>query len=817
MGSAPGDGGAGKDGVTDVVRDVARDAARDGDGAAGDAQSDAADRPLAGDGSDGDRAGMADGRADESERDAAGDSAATETGGAPGDGGAGKDGVADAVQDVARDAAPDGEGSAGDAQSDAADRPLASDGSDGDRAGTADARTGESDRDAADGSAATACAVPSAQDFWDVKGTFPSTVGAAWSVGPREVWVTTQPGRDTFGAPVASGVWRWNGTYWYPVLSGDETVSFDRLWASGAGDVWITGDRLRHWDGTAFADVAVPGLPAGARPGLIHGQAADDVWLTALTGAGTSVLHWDGSSWIDRTPPADAPGAPFGAVVLWVAGHDDVWLAGPSLARPDGGAVTTEALEHWNGTMWTSVLPPMGFLPSSMWGSSGSDIWAGGGATFHYDGTRWARQADAAQALFWGSCPTDVWGSTAYGSLSHFDGTAWTARPSIPFNAVNGLTTALTGTGPDDFWLSAAQGIARQAPPVCPTGFQDCDHNPTYNGCEADTLIDSVNCGTCGTYCVGGTSCVNGACVQAGATCPTGCQVTRFPVGGSNRPGLIGLAVGSDGNLWFAKQSTNTIGRMQLDGTVTEWTVPTANASPRNIIAGPDGNLWFVDAAGIGRITVQGSIVEFSTSANLGIGSLTVGPDGNVWFLATVAVQVPGLDQPVRVGKVGRISPAGAIVEFQMEVPPSDITSGPDGNLWVTSALGIARVTPAGAITQLRFSDASVFPLQSIVTGPDGNLWFAQSGRNEIGRLSVSGAFSEVPTTVAVGASLLTPGPGGTVWFSEASSGLGRITPDGVATDIRVGVPIITGLVQGPDGAMWFADDNGGSIGRLVP
>jgi streptogramin lyase len=355
---------------------------------------------------------------------------------------------------------------------------------------------------------------------------------------------------------------------------------------------------------------------------------------------------------------------------------------------------------------------------------------------------------------------------------------------------------------------------------LCLTGFQDCDNNLTYNGCEVDPRIDSQNCGACGTVCLGATSCVEGACVQAGTTCPTGCQVTRFPVGSSATGiGLSGLAVGADGNLWFAEQNTNKIGRMLPDGAVTEWTVPTVNAAPRGLIAGPDGNLWFMDAAGIGRITVQGSIVEFSTPPNLTVAWLAAGPDGNVWFTAQLSVQPPGNNPPVLDGEVGRISPAGVIVEFPMKALPIAVTSGPDGNLWVTNSLGIARVTPAGAITQLWFP-AQEAPL-TIITGPDGNLWFTRNSPNHIGRLSPSGAFSfsDVPTTYRVGASELAPGPGGTVWFAgRGSASLGRITPDGVATDIRVGVSNITGIVQGPDGAMWFADDIGPpTIGRLVP
>jgi hypothetical protein len=51
----------------------------------------------------------------------------------------------------------------------------------------------------------------------------------------------------------------------------------------------------------------------------------------------------------------------------------------------------------------------------------------------------------------------------------------------------------------------------------CNPGFSDCDRNPS-NGCEISTVSDVNNCGSCGTACTVGSSCVASACV-APASC----------------------------------------------------------------------------------------------------------------------------------------------------------------------------------------------------------------------------------------------------------------------------------------------------------
>ncbi len=72
----------------------------------------------------------------------------------------------------------------------------------------------------------------------------------------------------------------------------------------------------------------------------------------------------------------------------------------------------------------------------------------------------------------------------------------------------------------------------------------------------------------------------------------------------------------------------------------------------------------------------------------------------------------------------------GAITVFPVPTSsglPTEITAGPDGNLWFiefeSDALKIGRITPKGMITEFPLPPTLV-GLNKITTGPDGNLWF---------------------------------------------------------------------------------------------
>ena len=99
-------------------------------------------------------------------------------------------------------------------------------------------------------------------------------------------------------------------------------------------------------------------------------------------------------------------------------------------------------------------------------------------------------------------------------------------------------------------------------------------------------------------------------------------------------------------------------------------------------MTGPDGNLWFTlnaDPGGIGRITPEGDVMQFSDDLTMNSRPLGIaaGPDGALWFTESAAP-----------GRIGRISTDGDITEYSngllLITNPWFISAGPDGNMWFT-------------------------------------------------------------------------------------------------------------------------------------
>jgi virginiamycin B lyase len=129
-----------------------------------------------------------------------------------------------------------------------------------------------------------------------------------------------------------------------------------------------------------------------------------------------------------------------------------------------------------------------------------------------------------------------------------------------------------------------------------------------------------------------------------------------------------------------------------------------------------------------------------------------------------------------------------------------------------------------GAITE--------FPLptnggaQGLTRGPatDNELWFTDATNNRIGRINAQGIFDtfyQVPTTSA-GLGDITAGPDGNLWFFENNVGqIGRVTPAGQFTEFPLpsGYPDLNHIIAGPDGALWFTAfeiNHGAGVGRIA-
>src|ERR1044071_661360 len=147
---------------------------------------------------------------------------------------------------------------------------------------------------------------------------------------------------------------------------------------------------------------------------------------------------------------------------------------------------------------------------------------------------------------------------------------------------------------------------------------------------------------------------------------------TPEPISGRAR-----IALGPDGRMWFTEPYQGRIGAITLDGALTEYTI---RDTPLGIAAGSDGNVWFGAIGAGGRITPSGDVTIVPLGGNAEVRDLALGPDGAIWF-----VQYPQ-------NFIGRITPDGLIDRFPVEpvccVQPLSITRGGDGGLWFTVSGG---------------------------------------------------------------------------------------------------------------------------------
>lgn len=114
----------------------------------------------------------------------------------------------------------------------------------------------------------------------------------------------------------------------------------------------------------------------------------------------------------------------------------------------------------------------------------------------------------------------------------------------------------------------------------------------------------------------------------------------------SPNPFPTGIAAGPDGNLWVTGVASRTILRVSTSGQVTgTYPLPPGDIPPLLIAPGPDGNMWFGEAdvngtptgeGRLGRVTMDGQVTEYPQPApNASIFGVTTGPDGNIWFADT--------------------------------------------------------------------------------------------------------------------------------------------------------------------------------------
>jgi streptogramin lyase len=245
-----------------------------------------------------------------------------------------------------------------------------------------------------------------------------------------------------------------------------------------------------------------------------------------------------------------------------------------------------------------------------------------------------------------------------------------------------------------------------------------------------------------------------------------------------NANALYAWTTGSDGSFWYANSSHSAeIGHVAPDGTIATFPIPTDYAVKQvwinGMAVGSDGNIWFSGSEDRGttfptfvrRMTPAGAFTTTSTPTGLSVSKMIAGPDGAVWFTA-----VRDSDPETHINLVGRITTDGQITTFPTISQnngggPLDICVGPDNAIWytwtssfrdLTTLTGrIGRVTLSGQVQEF----AVPYAPRSIVSGLDGALWYGEIVLNTggdspgtpairtgyIGRITTAGVASELP------------------------------------------------------------------------
>ena len=195
-------------------------------------------------------------------------------------------------------------------------------------------------------------------------------------------------------------------------------------------------------------------------------------------------------------------------------------------------------------------------------------------------------------------------------------------------------------------------------------------------------------------------------------------QITEFTLPDPNAS-PASIAVGPDGNLWFASYRSGTVGRVTPAGEVTEF--PLRDAI--HIASGPDGALWVTGATAISRLAADGSSVSFPLPASIEYpNEIVTGPDGALWFGIQSrfgAGATPGLGRIATDGQVSEVSVPGGRQTFAL-------SSGPYENLWYSNGGGrIGWIIPGLVTGEPACISSCRAPIADLAEGPDGKLWFA--------------------------------------------------------------------------------------------
>ncbi|MBV8490044.1 MAG: hypothetical protein JO199_05880 [Candidatus Eremiobacteraeota bacterium] len=280
------------------------------------------------------------------------------------------------------------------------------------------------------------------------------------------------------------------------------------------------------------------------------------------------------------------------------------------------------------------------------------------------------------------------------------------------------------------------------------------------------------------------------------------------------------IVAGPDKNMWFTEFNAGRVAR--IGTALTGLKEISGFAHPQSLVAGGDGAMWAADDDGnsaIAKITTAGVVTLYNTSPGMPVNTYPAGisaaPNNKLWFGSVNNNYINSISTAGTFGTASTL-PAGNNY-------PLFSALGADGNTYfvLNGTAKIQQVSQAGALTRTYTIPGTKPSPQQIILGPDKNLWFTDGNQSAVFRLvTATGVFTKVSAGSYGVSGPLAIGPDGKIWFTTAPSSscyAGRIdTSNLTRTVVGVGPKgcALYGIATGPDGALYFTNDNPAEIVR---
>ncbi|MGA2874530.1 MAG: SMP-30/gluconolactonase/LRE family protein [Nitrososphaerales archaeon] len=230
--------------------------------------------------------------------------------------------------------------------------------------------------------------------------------------------------------------------------------------------------------------------------------------------------------------------------------------------------------------------------------------------------------------------------------------------------------------------------------------------------------------------------------------------------------------------IWFTDVSTNTVYSFSVSAnTFTRYSLHQSESTPFGIAIDSQGNVWFTESGAnkLGEVTYSGQLKEITIPTTSGSpAGVSADKSGTVW------VALPSLNEIASYG--------GGRFQFynltELVSLPAGIFADGKGNIWIMGH-GTSLFAEFNPVTHyFKSISTTIPPLNSSLPYFDymdsnGNLWFNEHYGNAIAEYNPSTSALveyEVPTKIASvgnisGALTMNLSPRGAPWFTEIFSG----------------------------------------------